>query len=796
MKTNSLSIFSIQVFLILIPNLMMAQPIIHDVVTNETDIGKYQMIELTVDLSANYTNPFDYSHFNLKAIFAGPAGIQDTVDGFYCQDFIITDTLNGWITANGNPKWKIRFTPTEVGNWQYHVFCIDNDGTSNIITQSFSCVSSDSKGFVRKANDRYMKFDDGSQYFAIGANYGWWQQNAIVNYRTWLDSLTSYGGNFIRTWMASWSFGIEWKDTGLGNYINRQDRAFFLDWLLQYSEQKNVCIELCLNNHGQVSTTVNPEWVSNPYNVANGGPCINTWDFFTNQEAKQFYKNRIRYIIARWGYAPSILSWEKFNEVEWTDNFAQHASEITQWTNEMANYIKMLDVNDHLVSTSYANELNDPATWQLPVIDYSQTHYYSRVPDIENVLYAGTTRYLDEYNKPTKTGEYGIEGEGDSLLIIDPSGINIHNVSWCTAFSGTFGIGISWSWDKYIHPQQIYRQFKPLSDFISTINLLSDQLSPINFECQSDINTSFLFKPMYMEWKKSPSNDFTITTNGVLVPGAVNLGRYLFGNLWNTEYRNPPIFHVNYRQVGTFSVRTAGTSGYSPTIEIWLDGILKLSVPAIINSTYSINVPVGSHTILVDNKGTDWIEISDFNLDNYIPIIKSNALVNSRSTYGWVHNRNYNWKYVNEIGIPDTVYNGKIIVNGLDDGIYTIEWFDCQTGNNITTTWDSSINGSMKIACPDLVWDCAYKSTYFSPLGIETNDLNHIDIFPNPAHTFLQLTEFVPDAQFEIYDVNGKLVSNGQTISKLINIQNLKTGLYFIKIKNRSTIINNKFIKY
>ncbi|MCZ0212168.1 hypothetical protein OZK63_43170, partial [Streptomyces sp. UMAF16] len=68
-----------------------------------------------------------------------------------------------------------------------------------------------------------------------------------------------------------------------------------------------------LNHHGQVSTTVNPEWNNNPYNIANGGPCNNTWDFFSNSTAKNLFKNRMRYIIARYGYSNTIMSWELFN---------------------------------------------------------------------------------------------------------------------------------------------------------------------------------------------------------------------------------------------------------------------------------------------------------------------------------------------------------------------------------------------------------------------------------------------------------------------------------------------------
>ena len=773
-----------------------AQPIISNAIPNDNNIGMYEKFELTVDLTANYTNPYDYSEFNLTAIFTSPSGTKDTVDGFYCQEYTITNPVNGTIATNGSPIWKIRFSPTEVGSWQYNVFCTDNNGVSNVLTQSFSCIPSTLKGFIRKSNGNYMKFDDNSQYFPIGTNYCWWNSNPIVDYRTWIDSLTNYGGNLIRIWMASWSFALEWNNTGLGNYSNNQDRAFYLDWLLDYSKQKDVYIELCLNNHGQVSTITNPEWQSNPYNSVNGGPCLNTWDFFTNTSAKTYYKNRLRYIIARWGYSPNIFSWEKFNEVEWTDDFASHANEITQWTNEMATYIKEKDVNNHLISTSYAKEENDPYTWNLPIIDYTQTHYYEESPELEKIINSGTTNYINNFSKPTKNGEFGLNGDPNYMSTHDSSGICLHNVIWNTAFSGAFGTGMSWWWDNYIHPNQIYLHYKPLSDYFSTINLLSNNFTTINPTCQSDSNTTLNIIPLYLDWNTSPSNNFIVSNQGEITPNTNELGKFLFGNSWNTQYRNPPTFHVNYQNNGVFKVKTGQNTGTSPTIEIWLDGNLILNQPANTNSTYSINIPAGSHSILVDNKGTDWIEISEFNFENYIPQIKSTALASPSMVFGWVHNRNYNWKYIYDNGNPTIVQNGKIIINNLNDGVYSIDWTNCETGNLISTVSDTSVGGVMEITCPDIQWDFAYKIYFNQPLSVSsTKHDNTTLIYPNPVGNLLFIKESNVSSTVSIFDISGKMVLNQRIVNNSIDVENLESGIYFLKIETNNSFNTYKFVK-
>lgn len=38
-------------------------------------------------------------------------------------------------------------------------------------------------------------------------------------------------------------------------------------------------------------------------------------DFFTNAEAIADYKNRLRYLVARYAYSTSVFAWEFFNEV-------------------------------------------------------------------------------------------------------------------------------------------------------------------------------------------------------------------------------------------------------------------------------------------------------------------------------------------------------------------------------------------------------------------------------------------------------------------------------------------------
>ena len=159
-----------------------------------------------------------------------------------------------------------RITPTEIGTWQAQAIL---DGEIQSASITFEVTPSGTPGFVRvhPENPRYLAFDDGTLFTPIGSNIAWWNSDPLTDYVRWLDHFTANGGNTIRVWMASWAFGIEWSDTPLGDYANRQYKAWLLDQLFQMAADRGIYIILALNNHGQFSTTVNPEWARNPYNA-------------------------------------------------------------------------------------------------------------------------------------------------------------------------------------------------------------------------------------------------------------------------------------------------------------------------------------------------------------------------------------------------------------------------------------------------------------------------------------------------------------------------------------------------
>ena len=74
--------------------------------------------------------------------------------------------------------------------------------------------------------------------------------------------------------------------------------------------------------------------------------------------------------------------------------------------------------------------------------------------------------------------------------------------------------------------------------------------------------------------------------------------------------------------------------------------------------------------------------------------------------------------------------------------------------------------------------------------GIEVSNLVNLRIYPNPVGSEITLEGLTYTMNYEIHTITGQLVQSGKTSTK-INVENLQTGLYLLKLENVSV----KFVK-
>ena len=300
----------------------------------------------------------------------------------------------------------------------------------------------------------------------IAYNIAWaGRYKELIKYKQWFKAASEGGVNVARVWMAAWSMGIEWADTGLGNYNARLQNAWTLDQVFKLAAQYGIRIQLVLLNHGAFSESTNPEWFASPYNQLNGGPLTSPAEFATNPTAIKYWQQRLRYIASRWGAYPNLFAWEWWNEVNFTPI---PQDDLSKWMKDSRKFLEKFDPYKTLITTSWSTAGNirdwDP-------VDFASVHIYDSndpVTVLRNVADA-----MKEYlpNKPTVLGEMG-SGTLTEDPFADPTGLHLHNAQWAATFLGFNSPASYWWWDTYVDPLNLWGHTKGLAKLISGLDLV------------------------------------------------------------------------------------------------------------------------------------------------------------------------------------------------------------------------------------------------------------------------------------------------------------------------------------
>jgi hypothetical protein len=198
-------------------------------------VGRYEKLELLIDVDRQYDNPFDPEEVDLVVVLNTPDGEQVTLPAFYCQNYERRKLDQGrgrsnWLYPVGNGTWKARFTPMQTGTYVTTARLTDKTGTIQSQRVRFDCVSSSRKGFVRisEKDPRFMEFSDGTTFFAIGQNLAFIGEGQYVNLtkaEEIFGKLAANGANFIRIWTGchDWALAIEAKKSAWGRSWSREN---------------------------------------------------------------------------------------------------------------------------------------------------------------------------------------------------------------------------------------------------------------------------------------------------------------------------------------------------------------------------------------------------------------------------------------------------------------------------------------------------------------------------------------------------------------------------------------------
>lgn len=462
---------------------------INSVTLLNPNVSQYEKTEWDIRLTAQWENPYLQEDIALDMLIVTPKGKNLILPCYFESG-----------ESGKESVWKARFAPQEKGKYSY-CFRLAKIGKSEIKSEVYKFTSdkSSGNGFLKSKDNWTLQFDNGKPFRGIGENICWesrinddskyfkkLHENMKYNYEYMLPLLAKNGGNFYRTWMCSWNLPLDWK-RGINNsrysdtdeYYNPSAIKKF-DRMINLADSLNVYIMLTL---GQGAS-----------GVRDGGFASNSADFFVNPQSKERYKNRLRYIIGRWGYSTSICAWELFNEID-NVQFSNRdnpisAESIVVWHDEMSAYIKKIDPYKHMVTTSISHRdlkgLNSLAN-----IDINQKHIYKNTASMPVQI----VKYEAEFGKPYVIGEFGYEWDWSKNFddFATEMDLDFKHGLWYGMFASTPILPMSWWWE-YFENRGMMSYFKGVREIndqmlkagngsFEKIEVHSDQLNVRGVKC-------------------------------------------------------------------------------------------------------------------------------------------------------------------------------------------------------------------------------------------------------------------------------------------------------------------------
>ncbi len=602
-----------------------------------SSVAKFGRFEKEFTLNRAYAPDeiHDPAVIDVTATFRAPSGATYTVPAFFGSDYTVrpgTDNFELYDPVPGTEVgvWHARFSPDETGTWRYTLRAQDKrpgETSTEVSAQlTFSVTESSARGQVERdpRDSRFLRYSDGTPYYPMGHNVAFQQGEPLgLDGEHYVEplfaSMEAAGQNWTRIWMTDfnrnaieWSTG-HWADwyTGVGQYAGQS--AFRIERQLDVAETHGLQVQLVINDHGQVSSRGLDRWHENPYNAANGWPGPRGQSGVVLHRPggpRQLFKQRLRYLVARYGAYRNLLTWELFNEAQFVGSDAANPSnseqvrdDIVAWHAEMAAYLRSIDPYDHLITTSSDIESSLADIWADPNIDLVQVHDYE--PNLVNrdVRFRGYAENLNAaYGKPVIIGEFGLPGNPSPEINFDPvdaaplddreahllQATHLHNAAWASAMSGSGAM--SWWWGAYIHSSP------------------SEHRAPPDFPANERINP-----PLRDFFAGEDLAGMGLDVSSVTAPGNVvvlGLDNGSEGFAWIRDAQNE---YGTGAGPGDIDGRTI--SGVSVAFAGFADGTYRIEV----HDPWGV-VPLDDSRLAVVNGGTLSVALPDFTRDLAIKI--------------------------------------------------------------------------------------------------------------------------------------------------------------------------------
>jgi len=451
-------------------------------------VGRYEIFEAQFQINRVFDNPFDPEQVDVCAEITSPAGVKWRVAGFFTQDFSRKEVYGReQLIAVGRPYWAVRAAPREAGVHTYQLTVKTPSETFTMKPREFIATPSERKGYVRvsQADPTFWEFENGDIFYPVGhsvhASYDEHYHTMQKMPKPVFDPKTFFydraflkmgenGENFTEIWMCPWWMEMEWRKEwhpfkGLGRY--NLENAWRLDYLFNLAERYDIYLQIALMNHGEMSyTNSDPDWQNSPFFTQNGGFLRRPEQFFTNEKAQKLWRQKLRYIVARWGGSTNLFGWVLISESDligpW--GWSKNAKEYFNWCLATSRYLKTLEPVSHPVTNHYYGNYShlDKNLFRQPEMGYMAADAYRESSHLIDQL-MGTVGLQQQIQKPIIVSEYGGDwcGATDNNLTAEQQG-----GIWAAYMIGMTSTPLFW-WFEFVDQHDLYGTYKGFSKFIA-----------------------------------------------------------------------------------------------------------------------------------------------------------------------------------------------------------------------------------------------------------------------------------------------------------------------------------------
>lgn len=443
-------------------------PEITAVTPDRTDLPNYESVEMVVELEADYSNPYDAREVTLDAVFTGPDGTEMNVPGFW----------------DAKDSWRLRFTPSQLGEWQYQVMVTDVNGTSESAAGTINVTDSDLHGWLQPGNfvdpeysGNYLVHHDGTPFYGLGHADA---LNILIDGFNvdrgvgLFNNMVEAGENYVVWWPLYTSSPLK---NSYDDYAMADMNV--IDMVVRDAEEKGIFLIFTIWDHPQLRDD-NHDWDTGNWNSNGFSELTDLESFFTDEEAWAWQENLYRYMIARWGYSPAIGMWQTVSEINGTNAYEQ----TDPWHEKVNAYFVENDPYRHPTTASKAGDLD----WEAGhlAMDAPQVHIYDFDNDAgeidavaaAEVLAYWTSLMFERAEKPNWTGEFGVQGNEYYPELF-------HNSIWAALATGAAMTPAEWnsggSWMRMT--EEMITDMNHLGQFVADMPLAA--LNPSSLEVNS-----------------------------------------------------------------------------------------------------------------------------------------------------------------------------------------------------------------------------------------------------------------------------------------------------------------------